>query len=100
MSYCLFIRPELLQKAKNKYHNSGDTEKAAQYYLENKDAIKWKANNKYINLSEEKKEAMRKYRRKGYKNMKENASQKNIKKRNINFLYNIKMYEKTLTDNI
>ena len=40
MSYCLFIRPELLQKAKNKYHNSGDAEKAAQHYLENKDAIK------------------------------------------------------------
>ena len=46
MIYYFFNRQELLQKAKNKYHNCGGKEKAAEYYLRNKDAIKEKANNK------------------------------------------------------
>ena len=36
MSYYWFNRQELLQKAKNKYHNCGGKEKAAEYYLENR----------------------------------------------------------------
>ena len=32
MSYCWF-RKELVQKAKDRYHNGGGKEKAAQYYL-------------------------------------------------------------------
>ena len=34
MSYHEFNRPELLQKAKDKYHNCGGKEKSAKYYLE------------------------------------------------------------------
>ena len=33
-----FNRQELLQKEKDKYHNYGEKEKAAEYYLKNKDA--------------------------------------------------------------
>ena len=50
MCYYAFNRPALLQKAKNKYHNCGGKEKAAKYYLENKDAIKENANNKCRSL--------------------------------------------------
>ena len=44
MTYYWFNRQELLQTAQNKYHNCGGKEKAAKYYLENKDFIKEKAN--------------------------------------------------------
>ena len=50
-----------MPKAKYKYHNCGGTEKAAEYYIKNKDVIKKKASNKYKNLLEEEKEAKRKY---------------------------------------
>ena len=55
MSYYWFNRQNLLQKAKNKYGNSGGKEKAAEYYQSNKDVIKQKARNKYRNLSEKEK---------------------------------------------
>ena len=42
MSYYLFNRQELLQKAKDKYHNSGGKEKAAEYYLQKEEALKRK----------------------------------------------------------
>ena len=42
-----------MQKAKEKYHSCGGKEKAAEYYLANKDVIKEKSNSKYKNLSEE-----------------------------------------------
>ena len=74
MSYYWFLRQELLQKAKDKYHNSGGKEKAAKYYCKNKDVIKEKANNKYKNLSEEEKEAERKHEADRYKKMKEKSS--------------------------
>ena len=51
MSYDQFNRQEILQKAKEKYSK----EKAAEYYLKNKEVIKEKAKNRYRNLSEEKK---------------------------------------------
>ena len=51
MRYYWFNRPEILQKAKEKYDNGGK-EKAAKYYQANKDVIKEKANNKYKNLTE------------------------------------------------
>ena len=57
MSYYWFNRKELLKKVKDKYHNCGGKEKAAKYYVKNKDVIKEKANNKYRKLSEEQKEA-------------------------------------------
>ena len=73
MRYYWFNRPELLQKTKDKYHNCGGKEKAAEYCHENKDAIKEKANNKYKNLSKEEKEAKKEYGRNRYKNMKEKS---------------------------
>ena len=62
MSYYWFIRQEILQKAKEKYSK----EKAAEYYLQNKDAMKEKSKNRYKNLSEEEKDKIRKYQRKRY----------------------------------
>ena len=55
MSYYWFNRQELLQKAKDKYHNWGGKEKAAEYYIKNKDVVKEKADNKHENLCEEEK---------------------------------------------
>ena len=49
MSYYLFNRQEILQKAKKRYSK----EKAAEYYLQNKEGIKEKARNWYNNWSEE-----------------------------------------------
>ena len=51
MSYCWFNRQEILEKAKKTYSK----EKAAEYYLQNKEVIKEKAKNCYKNLSEEEK---------------------------------------------
>ena len=56
MSYYWFNREELFKKAKTKCHSKGGKEKAANYYEDNKKAIKEKARNKYKNLTEEKKE--------------------------------------------
>ena len=56
MSYYYFNRKNLLQKAKDKYHNFGGKEKAAKYYIRNKEVLKENAKNKNRNLSEEEKE--------------------------------------------
>ena len=61
MSYYWFNREELSKKAKAKYYNKGDKEKAANYYEENKEAIKEKARNKPKNFTEEEKEMKRLY---------------------------------------
>ena len=45
MSYYQFKRKEVLQKAKERYSN----EKAAEYYLQNKEAIKENSKNQYKN---------------------------------------------------
>ena len=66
MSYYWFYKDELLQKAKDKYHNAGGKEEAAKYYIANKDDLKEKARNKYRNLSKEKKEAKRERQRDRY----------------------------------
>ena len=47
MSYYWFNRQEILQKAKERYFK----EKAAEYYLQNKEAIKEKSKYQYKNLS-------------------------------------------------
>ena len=47
MSYYWFNRQEILQKAKEKYSK----EKVAEYYSQNKEAIKEKSRNWYKNLS-------------------------------------------------
>ena len=49
MSYHLFNRQEILQKAKESYSQ----EKAAEYYLQNKEVIKEKARNRYKNKIKE-----------------------------------------------
>ena len=73
MSYYWYKRQELLQKEKEKY-NYGGKEKAAEYYLAHKDAIKEKANNEYKNLSEEQKEAIRKNNKDRYEKMNQKSS--------------------------
>ena len=47
MNYYWFHRQEILQKAKEQYSK----EKAAEYYKQNKDAIKEKSRERYKNLS-------------------------------------------------
>ena len=61
MSYYWFNRQELFQKAKKRYSK----EKAAEYYLQNKEVIKEKSRNRYKNLSEEEKNNIK---RRGIKN--------------------------------
>ena len=65
MSYYLFNREEILEKAKKGYSK----EKAAEYYLENKEVIKQKARNRYKNLSEEEKNKIKDYQRKIYQEL-------------------------------
>ena len=60
----MFNRQEILQKAKGKYSK----EKAAEYYLQNKEVINEKARNRYKNLSEEEKTKSKSIKRKGIKN--------------------------------
>ena len=62
MSYYLFDRQEILQKAKKTYSK----EKAAEYYIQNKEALKEKARDCYRNLSEEEKNKIKEYQRKKY----------------------------------
>ena len=60
MSYYWFNRQEILQKAKERYSK----EKAAEYYLQNKEAIKEKSRDHYKNLSQEEKEKIKEYQKK------------------------------------
>ena len=60
MNYYHFNKKEILQKAKERYSK----EKAAEYYLQNKEAIKEKSKNCYKNLSEKEKYKIKEYQRK------------------------------------
>ena len=40
MSHCWFNKQEVLKKAKEKYDKNGGKERAAKYYLDNKDVLK------------------------------------------------------------
>ena len=62
MSYYQFNRQEILQKVKDGYSK----EKAAGYYLENKEALKEKSKNQHKNLSKEEKNKLKEYKRKRY----------------------------------
>ena len=64
MSYYLFNRQEILEKTKKRYSK----EKAAEYYLQNKEVIKEKARNRCKNLSEKEKTKSKSIKRKGIKN--------------------------------
>ena len=60
MSYYWFNRQDILQKAKERYSK----EKAAEYYAQNKEAIKEKSRECYKNLPEEEKDKIKGYQRK------------------------------------
>ena len=62
MSYYWCNRQEILQKTKERYSK----EKAADYYLQNKEVIKEKSRNRYKNLSEEGKSKIKEYQKKRY----------------------------------
>ena len=94
MSYYLFNRQEILQKAKERYSK----EKAAEYYLQNK-ALKEKARNRYKNLSEEEKNKIKEYQKKRYQELIQYKKEA-LKNKLINLpLCNIIMSEKTLKFN-
>ena len=65
MSYYWFNRKEILEKAKERYSK----EKAAEYYLQNKEAIKENSKNWFKNLSEEEKYKIKEYQRKRQKQL-------------------------------
>ena len=65
MSYHWFNRQEILQKAKEKYSK----EKAAEYYVQNKEVIKDKLRNRHKNLSEEEKNKIKEYQKKRYQEL-------------------------------
>ena len=64
MNYYWFNRQEILQKAKEKYSK----EKAAEYYTQNKEAIKEKSRKRYKNLSQEKKTRLKSTKDRNIKN--------------------------------
>ena len=95
MSYYLFNRQEILQKAKKRYSK----EKAAEYYLQNKEVIKEKARNQYKNLSEEEKNKIKECQKKRYQELIQYKKEV-LKNKLINLsVCNIIMSEKTLKFN-
>ena len=61
----MFNRQEILQKAKKRYSK----EKAAEYYLQNKEVIKEKVRNRYNNFSEEEENKIKEYQKKRYQEL-------------------------------
>ena len=95
MSYYWFNRQEILEKAKKGYSK----EKAAEYYLQNKEAIKEKARIRYRNLSEEEKNKIKEYQKKRYQELIQYKKEA-LKNKSINLsACNIIMGEKTLKFN-
>ena len=64
MNYYWFNKQEILHKAKEKYSK----EKAAEYYTQNKEAIKEMSRECYKNLSQEKKTRLKSIKEKNIKN--------------------------------
>ena len=64
MSYYQLNRQEILQRSKEKYSK----EKTAEYYLQNKEALKEKARDCYRNLSEEERNKIKEYQKRSIKN--------------------------------
>ena len=62
MSYYQFNRKKILEKSKERYSE----EKAAEHYLENKEAIKENSKNRYKDLSKEEKDKIKEYQRQRY----------------------------------
>ena len=65
MSYYWFNRQEILQKAKEKCSKK----KVADYYAQNKEAIKEKSTERYENLSQEGKYKIKEYQRKKWQEL-------------------------------
>ena len=59
MNYYWFNRQGILQKAKENYSE----EKAAEYYKQNKEAIKENSREHYKNLSQEQKDKIKEYKK-------------------------------------
>ena len=91
MSYYCFNRKEILQKAKERYSK----EKAAEYYLQNKEAIKEKSKNRYKSLSKEEKDKTKEYQRKRYQQLIQ-YKKKALQNKWALFLLSLRMREKTL----
>ena len=89
MSYYLFNRQEMLQKAKGRYSK----EKAADYCLQNKEVIKEKARNFYKNFSKEEKDKTKEYQKKRNQKLFQYKKEA-LKKINLS-VCNIIMSEKT-----
>ena len=64
MSYYWFNRKEILQKAKERYSK----EKTAEYYLQNKEAIKEKSKNQYKTCQKKKKTRLKSTKEKDISN--------------------------------
>ena len=65
MSYYWFTKQETLQKANKRYSK----EKAAEYYLKNREVINEKSRERYKNLSQEEKNKIKQYHRKRYQKL-------------------------------
>ena len=65
MSYYWFNRQEILQKVKERCSK----EAAAEYYAQNKEAMKEKSREDYKNLSQEEKDKIKEYQRKKYQEL-------------------------------
>ena len=92
MSYYLFNRQEILQKAKKTYSK----EKAAEYYLQNREVIKEKARNSCKNLSEEEKNKIKEYQKKRYQELIQCKKEALKNKQIFLFVHSMIMSEKTL----
>ena len=91
MSYYWFNRQEILQKAKERYSK----EKAAEYYLQNKEAIKEKSRNWSKNLSKEDKDKIKEYQWKRYQQLIQYKKEA-LQNKWALFLLSIRMSEKSL----
>ena len=96
MSYYQFNRQEIMQKAKEMYSK----EKAAEYYLENKEATKKKSKDEYKNLPKKEKDKIKEYQRKRYQQLVQ-YKKRALQNKWVLVLLSIRMSEKTLKfDNI
>ena len=95
MSYQWFNRQEILQKAKERYSKG----KAAEYYKQNKDAIKERSKNCYKNLSEEEKNKLKEYQKNRYQELIQHKKEALKNSSIILSVGNIQMGEKTLKFN-
>ena len=95
MSHYWFNRQEILQKPKERYSK----EKATEYYLKNKEAIKEKSKNRYRNLSKEEKDKIKEYQIKKYQELLQYEEEALKNKYIFVFLGIKRMSEKTLKFN-